>query len=103
MAELKRRAEIELPGAPGQGFGADDMGPGSRQDAFGRRRITAEEPVRHDQSQHRVAQKLQPLIVLLQAPFVGKGAVGEGLLEQRAVLEPVAETRFESLDRVGQG
>lgn len=81
VAEAKRRAEIEFPGAPGQSLGADHMGPGPRQDAFGRRRITAEEPIRHDESQHGVAQELQSLVVLLQALFVGEGAVGEGLLE----------------------
>lgn len=103
MAKLKRRAELELTGAPGQSLGADHVGPGPRQDAFGRGGITAEEVVRRDQPQHRVAQKLQPLVVLLQAPFVGERAVGQGLFKQRAVLEPVAETRFEILDRVGQG
>ena len=103
MAKPKRRTEIEFPGAAGQSLGADDVGPGPGQNALGRRRITTEEPVRHDQAQHRVTQKLQPLVVLLQAPFVGEGAVGQGLIKQRPVLEPVTETRFESLDRIGQG
>ena len=62
-----------------------------------------EEPVRHDQTEHRIPQELKPLVVVLQTPFIRERAVGQGLLEQRAALEAVAETGLEILDRVRQG
>lgn len=65
--------------------------------------MTPKEPGRHDQSENRIAQKLQPLVVVFQTPFVRERAVREGLLEQGAVPEPVAEARLEILDWFRQG
>lgn len=65
--------------------------------------MTLKEPGRHDQSEDRIAQKLQPLVVVFQTSFVRERAVRQGLLEQGAVPEAVAEARLEILDRVRQG
>ncbi len=102
-AEPEGRAEFQAPCAACQGLRAHNPGLDARQIAFRRQRSAVEEPAGRDESKHRVAQELEALVLLLQALFVGVGGVGQGLLEQRAILEPVAEPLLDLIGRRRQG
>ena len=103
MAEPEGRTELQAPGAARERLRAHDPGLDARKVAFRRQRSAAEEPAGGDQTEHRVAQELEALVVLLQPLFVGEGGVGQGLLEQRAILEPVAEPLLELIRVQCQG
>jgi hypothetical protein len=68
-----------------QGFLAHQVGPHAREIALGQLAQALIQQVRDDQAQHRVAQKLQPLIVLRAV-----AAVGERQLQEARVGKLVA-------------
>lgn len=66
-------------------------------------RASSVEPVGRDQAEDGVSQELEPLVVFPESVLVGEGSVGQGLVEQAAILEPVAEALFESIEKRRQG
>ena len=60
--------------------------------------MAAEEGIRADQTEHGISQKLEPFVVLVEAPLIGKGTVGQSQFEQGAVVEPVAQPVLELIE-----
>src|SRR5258705_7010015 len=73
--------------------------------AFGANRIGAAKIISDYQSQNRIHQKLQRLVVKLASLllgtrrnlFVGPGTVSEGAFEQRAIIEVVSQNGFQEV------
>jgi hypothetical protein len=76
-------AQLQTIGELAQHFGAHDRGAQRRQAAFGEFRETAIQPVADDEVQHGIAQKFQPLVVLV-------GDLGM-LVEIRSMREGIAQ------------
>ena len=79
------------------GLLAHEIGEPARHFAFVGLRKGAKQHVGHDQAEHMVAEKFEPLIAAGAVARSGeRGNVGERLLEQRGVLEAVADALLEA-------
>jgi len=83
--------QLQLLGNLGQRGLLDQVGAQPGQVAFVDLGEALEQQRRHDEVQHRVTQKLQPLVVA-----GAMAAVRERLLEQRGIAEMMAETGFQA-------
>jgi hypothetical protein len=81
-AEPHVGAEPEGPGHPGQGPHLHHGGPQLGQLALGKVGIPAEQGVRDDQAEDRVAEELEPLVGGQPAVLIRVGTVREGALQQ---------------------
>ena len=78
----------------------------SRKFTFSARGISRAEIIRNDQTQHRIAQKLQRFVMKLPSLvlrpwrhlFVRPGAVRDGALQQGTVLKLVSENVFQGVE-----
>jgi hypothetical protein len=90
LAQLEQRRQRQPHSQAVQGVLLDQVGPHARQVALGQGRQADVQQVRNRQVQHRVAEKLQALVVVGR-----KAAVRERELEQPRVGEGVLETRLQ--------
>src|SRR6185295_1683283 len=95
-AELELFAELQALRIGRQDRAAHELGLELREVSFGHAGMALVEPLDGDEREHRVAQELEPFVVLL-APlmFVGGGSVGHREVEQLGPLELVAEAFLE--------
>ena len=91
LAQTQHGRQAQLIGQHHQRVLLDQIGPCARQVAFGQARQLAVEQVGNGEVEHRVAQKLQPLVVIRR-----KAAVRERLLKQRRLSEGVAQLALQS-------
>ena len=101
VPELEVRAEIQLQRHARQRLAAHEGGTQVGEVAFLLQRKEVVEPFAHQVAQHRVAEKLQPLVVdqlsVVVKQFVEKAAMNKSAVQQRRVAESNAQPR---LDRV---
>ena len=83
--------QAQLGGHAPEAVLADELGADARHAPLGQLRFAAVERVRHHEAEHRVAQKLQPLVALaaVAAVLVGIRAVREGIHQQLLVAEGI--------------
>ena len=91
----QRRSQLEPLGVVGEGGAADQLRLELGKLALRQLGVALVEPLGRDQPEHRVAQELQPLVVLRHPLLVGEGAVGQGELQQVQPLEAVPEALLE--------
>ena len=98
-AQLQIFAQVPGPGHLHQALLAHQGRPGPGQVPLRQVGVGPVEIVRRDHPQHRVPQKLQTLVALaaLAAVFVGVGAVGQGVVQQRRVPKGIAQGLFQGL------
>src|SRR5580700_5198823 len=95
-AELDRSTELDGDGDLGAGLLAHQIGEPARQLAFVGFGEGAEQHVGNHQAEHMIAEELEPLIGAgAVARALERGNVGERAIEQRAVLEAVADALLE--------
>ena len=76
----------------GARFLAHEIGEAARHFAFVGLRKGAKQHVGHDEAEHMIAEEFEPLIAAGAVARAGqRGNVGERLLEQRGILEAVAD------------
>jgi AI-2 transport protein TqsA len=100
-AEEDGFVELDGPGELGQGQRARRRRLELRELALAPLRKGVEEELRGDEPDDRVAEKLELLVVVrrLGARFISVGAVGQGLLEQPAVPEHMADGLLQAFER----
>ena len=95
--EQQKTAEVELTCQRGQHALVDQACPELRELSFTRCGLRGEDISTDQQTQDRIAQKLQTLIIAIAArDLMGVGTVGQGLIEQRDVSERVPQTGLEN-------
>ena len=95
-AEPDRRAEIDRARHFGACLLAHQIGEPARQFAFVGLGEGAKQHVGDDEAEHMVAEKLQPLIAAGAVARAGqRGNMGERLVEQRGILEAIADAFLE--------
>ena len=96
----QRRAEVERFRDPGQGVPGDQHAEARLPSvALALLREALDQPFRHQQAEHAVADELQPLVgVELAAAGIGGGAVRQRLEQQFRPGEAVADARLESVE-----
>ena len=105
LAEEEPLAEAQLIGDSGQAGLVDHQGPAPRQLPLGAEGLALHEEVAHRQVEDRVAEELEPLVVLpvRRRVLVEVRRVGERHLEQTPVPEVVAESGLEDVVVVAWG
>ena len=93
VAQAQKVPHMEGLGKPAQASLADKAGPGFGQLALWQLGKIFKQVLRRDKPQHRVPQKLQPLVAFALV-LVGKGGVGQGRFQQLLVAKAVANPLF---------
>ncbi len=104
MPQQQEIPQVKLTSEAGQGLPADQGGPQVGQLPFLLVRVAVVEELAGHETQHRVPQELQALVVPereVGLGFVQVAAVDEGLLEQTLVVEVQVEDRFQLFDGTG--
>jgi len=99
-AEKQVVAQVKLPGQPGQGLFVDDGGADLGEIPFRAVRVLPHQHVADAQGENGIAEKLEPLVVLLQKlrVLVRVGAVREGAIQKGRVPEPVPQGLLEGFE-----
>ena len=98
-AQADELTKTQLFGKLSQGRLADHPRPHPRQVPLVLPGIPVKQMLRNEQLQHRIAQKLQSLVVVGSVtvpPFVGEGGMGESLAKQLGISERNSELFFQS-------
>ena len=99
LPQLQIGAQLQHLGHLRQALLAHQGGPGAGQIPLRQVGVGAVQVVGHHHAQHRIPQKLQPLVAL--HPFgpvlIGIGAVGEGVFQQGPVGKPITQLLFQGL------
>ena len=88
-AQFQRRANIEVLGNLGAGFLAHQRVEPRCKLAFGRVWVGLQKRLGYCKAQHPVAQEFKALVVF--APGLGDGPVGQGLAQDGGIGKPVAQ------------
>ena len=94
LAEAQRLGQAELERGPVQAVLAHQMGADAGEVALVGAAEAVEEEARDDQAQHRVAEELEPLVVV-----GAEAAVGQRALQERRIAEAVADALLERDER----
>ena len=100
-AEPEQPAEPQRASMLGERRGAHQVALGEGERAFGLSGSLVVEPLDGHQTEHRVAEELEPLVVPLAPLLVSAAAMRQGLIEQRAVVEVVPQALLELPQVVG--
>ena len=96
-AEPDRRPEIDRPRDVGACLLAHEVGEAARHFPFVGLGKGTKQHVRHDEAEHMIAEKFEALVGAGAIAGAGqRGNVRERLIEQRGVLEAIADALFES-------
>lgn len=93
-------SEPEVGGPIGQIAGADQVGPKLGQHPLAQVAVTGEQIVADHQLEHRISQKLEPLVGLGQSLLVGMGLVQQSQLKQTRVAEAILQDPLQRFERV---
>lgn len=98
LAEHDEVGQPQIVRHPGAGVAADDRRLDLGQVAFLQLGVMREEILAHDQSEHGVAKKLQPLVA--RQPVVGGRGMRQGQPQERAIDEGAAQNGLRPGDEI---